>query len=334
MNRISALVEKASLWIAKRRALLLGMGFALLVAFPFVFPSTHTQSLAVKVLLYTMLAASLNVINGYSGQFNIGHMAFYCVGAYTYAILATRFGVSFWICLLLSGMMAMLAGILVALPTLRLQGMYLAMVTLGAAEIVNLIASSWTSLTNGALGIKGIPAPVLFSYRLHTTQHFYFILLALAVIMYFLTMRVINSRVGRAWMAIREDQNAARFLGVRIKLYKSINFAYGAFWAGVAGCVAAAYYQYISPGMFSADKGNELLSMLILGGQGTMIGPMAGSLMVISLTEILRFAEQWRMVFYSVLIILMMWFRPQGLMGARDSVLAARLQFRKHKRKV
>lgn len=334
MNKISHICENVSAWIYKRRIPLLILGIALLTVFPFVFTSTHTQSLGVKVLLYTLLAASLNVINGYSGQFNIGHIAFYCVGAYTYAILSTRIGISFWFCLLISGVITALVGVLVSLPTLRLQGMYLAMVTLGAAEIINLIASSWTSLTNGALGIKGIPSPMFFSHRLHTTLHFYFILLIICIIMYFFTIRVINSRIGRAWMAIREDQNAARFLGMRIKFYKSINFAYGAFWAGVAGCVAAAYYQYISPGMFSAYKGDELLSMLILGGQGTMVGPFAGSLMVILLTELLRFAEQWRMVLYSVLIILMMWFRPQGLMGARDSALASRIKFRKHKRKV
>ena len=154
-------------------------------------------------------------------------------------------------------------------------------------------------------------------------MHFYYLALVLAVLVLFMMRRVVSSRIGRAWIAIREDQVAASFLGVNTRRFKSLNFSFGAFIAGVAGCFAY-YYQFISSDMFSMDEGFNILAMVIIGGQGTLIGPVAGSLVVNTITEVFRFAADYRMVMYAVLIIVMMWFRPQGLVGASNSVFAVK----------
>lgn len=303
----------------------------LLALVPFVIQSNHMKGILTKILIFVLLSSSLNVINGYSGQFNLGHAAYYCIGAYTYAIISVKFGIGFWPMLIVSGVMAALLGFLVSLPTLKLKGMYLAMVTMGASEIVRLIALNWTGLTGGAMGIKDIPSPSLFGLKLNQTSHFYLIILGLVILMLFMTYRIMNSRTGRAWLSIREDQNAARFLGVKVNRQKSINFMYGAFWAGVAGCFAASFYQYISPGLFTLDKGFDMLLMVIVGGQGTLIGPIIGAVFVSVLTEILRFAIQYRFVVYAILIIIMMWYKPNGLISIINSIFD---KFKKSKKEI
>lgn len=297
---------------------------ALLIAFPIVYPKSYVMGVMCRIFMYMILAGSLNVINGYSGQFNIGHAGFYCIGAYTEAILATKLGLSFWIALPLGGVMAALIGLLVATPTLKLRGTYLAIVTLGFSEIIRLVALNWEGLTGGPIGIKGIPAPIFFGFKVTRSIHYYYIFLALAALFFFVTYRVINSRVGRAWMSIREDELAARSLGVETRFYKAINFMYGAFWAGIAGAAFAPYFKFIASDMFSLDEGFNILSMVIIGGQGTLLGPMVGSVIVNFLTEFLRPISQYRLVVYALLIIAMMWLRPQGLVGASNSILAAK----------
>jgi len=274
------------------------------------------------IMMYATLAGSLNIINGYSGQSCLGQAGFFCIGAYTCAVLSTKFGISFWLCLPLGGVLGALVGALVSLPTLRLQGIYLSIVTLGASEIIRIVAQSWTNVTGGAMGIKSIPKPVLFGYKIFRPQDYLYIFLALGVLFLFLSARVLKSRVGRAWMSIREDQVAARSLGVEIKRYKSVNFMYGAFWAGVIGAAYAPFVSFIESSQFTLDTGFDVLAMVVIGGQGTLVGPIVGATIVTVLTESLRFLSYWRYVIYALIIILMMWVRPQGLIGASKSVLA------------
>jgi branched-chain amino acid transport system permease protein len=304
----------------------------LLILFPVVYPKSYVMGVACRILMYVILAGSLNVINGYSGQFNIGHAGYYCIGAYTAAILTTKLGWSFWIVLPLGGHMAALVGLLVATPTFKLRGIYLAIVTLGFSEIILLVALNWQSLTGGPFGIKGIPAPLLFGFRITKSIHYYYIFLALAVLFLLATYLIINSRVGRAKVSIREDQDAARSLGIETRFYKGLNFMYGAFWAGIAGAAFAPYFKFISSDMFSLDEGFNILSMVIIGGQGTLIGPVLGSMIINFLTEFLRPISQYRFVVYALLIIVMMWIRPQGLAGASHSILASNRIFAHRKR--
>ena len=275
-----------------------------------------------RIFMYAILTGSLNIINGYSGQFNIGHAGFFCVGAYAEALFAMKIGLSFWLALPLAGILAALIGLLVSLPTLRLRGIYLAIVTLGASEIIRLLALNWEGLTGGPMGIKGIPSPMFFGLKISRSPQYYYIFLLLAALFYLVTDRVVKSRVGRAWVAIREDEAAAQSLGVETARYKAMNFMYGAFWAGVAGAAFAPYFKFISPDMFSLDEGFNILSMVIIGGQGTLVGPVVGAVIVNFLTEVLRPVSEYRMVIYALLIIGMMWVRPQGLVGASNSILA------------
>lgn len=319
--RIVESVKKLPTWAKATGFAILALALA---ALPVVYPKSYVMGVMCRIFMYMILAGSLNVINGYSGQFCIGHAGFYCIGAYTEAILATKLGLSFWIALPLGGLMAALIGLLVATPTLKLRGTYLAIVTLGFSEIIRLVALNWEGLTGGPIGIKGIPAPVFFGIKLSRSVQYYYIFFALAALFFFTTYRVINSRIGRAWLSIREDELAARSLGVETRFYKAVNFMYGAFWAGIAGAAFSPYFKFISSDMFTLDEGFNILSMVIIGGQGTLLGPVVGSIIVNFLTEFLRPISQFRLVVYALLIIAMMWLRPQGLVGASNSILAAR----------
>lgn len=315
MMKSRALYQKHRIWFN------LG-AIAILALIPLVVRQSYYMGILCRILLYATLAGSLNAINGYSGQTCIGHAGFFCIGAYCEAILATRLGLSFWMVLPIAGIVTAIFGGVVALPTLKMKGIYLSIVTLGFSEIVRLVALNWEGLTGGPMGIKGIPVPTIFGLQFSGSKTYYYIFLAVAVLFVFITGRVIRSRVGRAWTAIREDELASKSLGVQTRFYKATNFMYGAFWAGIAGAAYAPYVRFIDSTMFSLDEGFNILSMVIIGGQGTLVGPVVGSVIVNLLTELLRPVGQWRMVAYGLLIILMMWWRPQGLVGASDSILA------------
>lgn len=305
-----------------KKWLFLLLAFAVLCALPFVIKKALYLRYACSIMMYATLAGSLNVINGYSGQTCLGQAGFFAIGAYSCAILSTRFGVNFWALLPVCGMLAALTGLIVSLPTLKLQGIYLSIVTLGASEIIRIVAQTWTPVTGGAMGIKGIPYPWLFGLDTFRPKYYYFIFLLIGALFLFCTSRILNSRVGRAWISIREDQVAAKSLGVRTSRYKSLNFVYGAFWAGVVGCAYAPFVNFIESSQFTTDKGFDVLAMIVIGGQGTLIGPIIGSAIVTVLTESLRFLESWRYVIYALIIIAMMWLRPQGIAGASNSILA------------
>ena len=296
--------------------------FVVLCALPFVVKKALYLRYACSIMMYATLAGSLNAINGYSGQTCLGQAGFFAIGAYTCAILSTRFGVNFWLLLPICGIAAAVVGLIVSLPTLKLQGIYLSIVTLGASEIIRIIAQTWTPVTGGAMGIKGIPYPWLFGWDTFRPKYYYYIFLLIGVLFLFCTSRILKSRVGRAWISIREDQVAAKSLGVRTSRYKSLNFVYGAFWAGVVGCAYAPFVNFIESSQFTTDKGFDVLAMIVIGGQGTLIGPIIGSAIVTILTESLRFLESWRYVIYAMIIIAMMWLRPQGIAGASNSILA------------
>ena len=303
----------------KRLPLWIGAGI-LLLGLPLFLRGEYFLRVATVVVLYVLLASSLNVINGYSGLFNIGHAAFYCVGAYTAAILVKKTFLSFWILLPLSGLSAALVSCLLGFPTLRLRGIYFAMTTLGFSEIIRLIVLNWTSLTRGPMGIPGIPFPEIFGFQLKSNAHFYYVILGIAALMIFLTRRVLRSRVGRAWIAIREDETAARAIGIEVFRYRLLNLAFGAFWAGVAGCFYAFFASFISPDSFTLDEGFSMLAMVILGGQGTLIGPLLGATLLTVLSEVFRGIAQYRLIIFGIAILFTVHLRPQGIAGTALSL--------------
>ena len=315
-------MSKLKQFYQEKKWVFLLAAFVVLCVLPFVVKKALYLRYACSIMMYATLAGSLNAINGYSGQTCLGQAGFFAIGAYSCAILSTRFGVNFWLLLPICGILAALVGLIVSLPTLKLQGIYLSIVTLGASEIIRIVAQTWTPVTGGAMGIKGIPYPWLFGLDTFRPKYYYYIFLLIGTLFLFCTSRILNSRVGRAWISIREDQVAAKSLGVRTSRYKSLNFVYGAFWAGVVGCAYAPFVNFIESSQFTTDKGFDVLAMIVIGGQGTLIGPIIGSAIVTILTESLRFLESWRYVIYAMIIIAMMWLRPQGIAGASNSILA------------
>lgn len=295
-------------------ALLVG---ALIVAalFPKFAGSNYILRVGILAMINVALVGSLNLVNGYIGQFNLSHVGFYCVGAYTAAILSTRYHFSFWLLLPLSGLMAAAVSMLLGVPTLRLKGVFFTITTLGFSEIIRMTVLNWESLTRGTMGIPGIPYPVLFGMKLKSNAEFYWIILGIAIVAYISIYLLINSRIGRAWIAIREDEAAARSMGVETYKYKLMNLAISAFWAGVVGCFYAFFSAYVSADSFKLDESFSMVAMLLVGGQGTMLGPAVGAIVLTVLPEVFRSLVEYRLVIFGAAIVIMILLRPQGIVG-------------------
>ncbi|SHJ10443.1 amino acid/amide ABC transporter membrane protein 2, HAAT family (TC 3.A.1.4.-) [Geosporobacter subterraneus DSM 17957] len=290
------------------------LGLALLVL-PLAGLSSFALRMFIMVGIYIILGLSLNLITGFTGQLSLGHAAFYAIGAYTSAILSTRYGLGFGITAPLSGLAAAFFGLLLGIPTLKLQGAYLAIVTLGFGEIVRITALNWMNLTRGPMGIPGIPSVSLFGYELQSNIGYYYVIYGLAAVTLLVVFRIVNSRIGRALMAIREDELAAQYMGVYTTNYKVLAFTIGAFFAGIAGSFYAHYVSYIDPQSFTFDESIQILSIVILGGMGSIPGTILGASILVTAPEMLRSLQDYRMVIYGLILILMMLIRPQGLLG-------------------
>jgi len=311
---VKSRITKKSLKLSKRNLIIAVAVFILLLIMP-QFLSAYLNGVAVRVMIYILLVASMNIVNGYTGQFTVGQMGFANVGAYVTAIMMTNYEISFWIAVVVSGLAASLMGALVSYPARKLSGLYLAAVTLGFSEILRVIALNWISVTGGAMGIAGIPVPEIFGFRLSTPLSTFYMVFAFIVIMLICNYCVISSKVGRAWISIRENEEAAKSLGINTYRYKSLGFIYGGFWAGIAGAVMAVFYRFIDSNMFSMADNFDVLAMMIIGGQGTLFGPIVGSTLVIGSLEAFRFTAAYRGIIFGGVIIFMMWVRPQGILG-------------------
>lgn len=305
----------------KHRMLIILILLAAAAVLPHLLNNNYYIGIATKILMYMLIASAVNVINGYSGQFAIGHAGFLCVGAYTAAICMTKGGMNFFLALPVAGIMTSIFGLLVSLPISKLSGIYLGFVTLGFSEIVRIICLNWTSVTGGPMGIKAIQGPEVMGFSLQSPKGYYYIIFTLLIFMVFCTTRILKSRTGRAWISIRENGAAAASIGINTGQYKTINIMYATFWEGCAGAFMATYYHFVDSSMFVTDESFNILSMAIVGGMGTIAGPIVGAVVINMITEVFRFMAEYRMVIYALLIIGMMWLRPQGIAGSSDSVL-------------
>jgi len=307
------------------------------------------DNFGIQILIYMMLGWGLNIVVGLAGLLDLGYVAFYAVGAYSYALLAKNFGLSFWVLLPLAGILSSFWGILLGFPVLRLRGDYLAIVTLAFGEIIRLVIINWTALTNGYAGITGIPRPTFFGIPfnaddngfaavfglefspLYRVLFLYYVILALGLLTCFVTMRLRRLPVGRAWEALREDQIACRSLGINTTNTKLTAFAMGAMFAGFAGSFFAAREAFISPESFTFIESATVLSIVVLGGMGSQIGVAIAAIVMIGGTEILRqlaFLKeifgptfdptQYRMLLFGLAMVLIMIWRPRGLISTRD----------------
>ncbi|MFV0887633.1 high-affinity branched-chain amino acid ABC transporter permease LivM [Metapseudomonas otitidis] len=317
-----------------QRWIILGL-IVVALAWPF-FGSRGAVDIATLILIYVMLGLGLNIVVGLAGLLDLGYVGFYAVGAYSYALLSHYYGLGFWVCLPIAGMMAALFGFLLGFPVLRLRGDYLAIVTLGFGEIIRILLRNLTEITGGPNGISNIEKPSLFGLTFERraaegmqTFHEYFgiaynsqykvvFLYLVALLLVLLTLFVINRLlrmpIGRAWEALREDEIACRALGMNPTVIKLSAFTLGACFAGFAGSFFAARQGLVTPESFTFIESAIILAIVVLGGMGSQLGVILAAVVMILLPELAREFNEYRMLMFGALMVLMMIWRPQGLL--------------------
>jgi branched-chain amino acid transport system permease protein len=316
---------------------------ALALVLPFI-PGTgrYELDLGILVLTYVMLGWGLNIVVGLAGLLDLGYVAFYAVGAYSYALLAKFFGFSFWLCLPMAGILAAFWGILLGFPVLRLRGDYLAIVTLAFGEIIRIVILNWVELTGGPNGMTGIPRPTFFGLPfnmsgdpdsfagffglepnpIHRVIFLYYLILALALLTNWVTIRIRRQPIGRAWEALREDEIACRALGIDVTSTKLTAFALGAMFGGFAGAFFATRQGFISPESFTFFESAIILAIVVLGGMGSQIGVAVAAIVMIGGFEVFRDLQEWRMLVFGAAMVVIMVLRPRGLVGSRTPTIA------------
>lgn len=305
-------------------------GVLLCIAVAVVLPLTGIKSyylhIAILGLLNSLLVLGLNLIAGYTGQLSLAQAGFFGIGSYTTALLMMNLKMSFWLATVLGVVVTGLFAVLIGLPTLRLKGPYFVISTLGLGEIIRLVFVNWESVTRGPNGLPGIPAPDpinlgFMTLTFDTKVSAYYLILATLLIVLIVYHNVIESRVGRAFRAIHNDQIAAEVMGVNLTFYKVLAFAAGAMLSGLTGSLYTGYIRFISPDTFTIGEAVNILIMLVLGGMGTISGSIAGAVSVTYLLETMRVFADYRMIIYGLLMFIIIVYMPQGLVGLGNSLV-------------
>jgi branched-chain amino acid transport system permease protein len=319
-----------------------GLAFAILLPL-MPFANRYVVDVATTVLIYVMLGWGLNIVVGLAGLLDLGYVAFYAVGAYSYALFAHHLGLGFWACLPLAGMLAASFGVMLGFPVLRLRGDYLAIVTLGFGEIIRIVLLNWYEVTGGPNGISGIPRPSFFGLEFNrnpaegetafheffgiafSSQHrinfLYFLILALALFTNYVVLRLRRLPIGRAWEALREDEIACKALGINPTNTKLTAFALGAMFGGFAGSFFATRQGFISPESFTFIESATILAIVVLGGMGSQIGVVLAATVIVVLPELGRELEQFRMLLFGAAMVAIMVWRPRGLLAHREPTI-------------
>ncbi len=318
------------------------LAFGVSIGLPIVYSDNrYVVDTATTVLIYVMLGWGLNVVVGLAGLLDLGYVAFYAVGAYSYALLSTQFGWGFWEALPVAGAISATFGILLGWPTLRLRGDYLAIVTLGFGEIIRVILVNWTDFSGGPNGIASIPRPSFFGLPFkppgdaptfasffgldyapsHRIVFLYYVILALALLTNLLVKRLRKLPVGRAWEAMREDEIACKAMGMNVTNVKLSAFALGAMLGGFAGVFFAARQGFISPESFTFNESAIILAIVVLGGMGSQLGVVLASLVLVLLPELGRDFAEYRMLLFGAAMILIMIWKPSGILSHREPTL-------------
>jgi len=301
----------------KQRNLLIAALSVVILAFPLC-SSSYQTNVMITALMYVVLGLGLNIVVGMAGLLDLGYVAFYAVGAYSYALLNHHFQLGFWAVLPIGGGLAALFGILLGFPVLRLRGDYLAIVTLGFGEIIRLILENWSEFSKGPSGISNISRPGLFGMELSLNSaiiYLYYLMILFVIVTIFIVNRLQDSRLGRAWIALREDEIACQAMGIDKRKTKLVAFSLGAFWAGIIGVVFAAKTTFVNPASFTFLESAIILSIVVLGGMGSIVGVIFGAMILILLPEYLRALSEYRMLAFGAILVAMMVFRPQGLIS-------------------
>lgn len=299
--------------------------FILALAFPFLGFKAYYLHIAVISLIYIILAVGLNMVVGYVGQLSLAQAAFYGLGAYTSALLSVNFKLPFYITLPISTMVAAFFGFLLGAPTLRLRGPYFVVASIGFNEMVRLTFLNWKDLTNGPVGINNVAVPsaiklgainIDFSEKIH----FYYLYLLIVIVVIVLIRNILDSRTGRAFKSIREDFIASEVMGVNLAFYKVFAFTLSAALAGLAGSMFVHYVGFVSPESFITAESINILIMVVIGGMGTITGPIIGAVSLSFMLENLRFLKEYRLIIYGFVLFVVIIFVPLGIMGLIDTI--------------
>jgi len=317
------------LWFKFLVGLLLIAG---LVTLPWMIKNPYYLHIIIMSGIFVLLASSMNLITGCTGRLNLGHAAFYGIGAYASTLLVMRLGFPVWLAMFLAGLITIFFGILIGVPCLKLKGAYLAITTLAFGEITRLAMMNLVGLTNGPLGIRGIPNPppiilggsLAISFESKTS--YYYLLLALCLVCLVIIRRLLSSQIGRTFVAIREDEVRAETVGIDTTHIKMMNFALGAFFAGLAGAFYAHYVRFISPDTFTLNETFTILTMVVIGGLGTFYGPIIGGILFTFLPELLRAIADYRMMIYGLMMSVAIIFMPEGIIGVLQSWIPRRTE--------
>jgi branched-chain amino acid transport system permease protein len=303
-----------------KKFLIFGSLGIILLIIPFLLPEYPLHLLNISGI-WIILALSLGLLQGYVGEISMGHAAFYGIGAYTSALLTMNAGFPFWLSLPLSAVVTMVFGHLIGLVSLRLRGPYFAICTLGFGEIIRLVFVNWREVTGGPDGITGIPSPQAIplpfggSLAFTSKQANYLLIYALVLLTLGVMHRLVRSRPGRAFMAVREDPVYAESIGINVMQYKRLAFLVSTFFAGVGGCLYAHYEHFISPYSFTTGQSFDLVIMVILGGMGTLMGPIMGAILLTFIPELLHSIRDYRMIIYGLMLMVVIIYLPHGLAG-------------------
>lgn len=314
MFKVETFIEKYKIYLGIACAVIL-------LVFPHIGVNQYIMRIAIMIGIYSMLALGLNILTGYTGQVSLGHAGFYAIGAYTASLMSIKLGTNFFISAIVAAAVSCLFGLLLGLPTLRLKGTYLSIVTLGFGEIVKMILINWDKVTNGTLGLRNIPRPSIFGLKLTLANNgIYYMMLALVVLITLFCILIVKSKIGRAFMSIKEDELAATMMGIKTTRYKVLAFSISAGITGIAGAFYASMIGFIEPNSFTFDISTLIISIVILGGMGTIRGMFLGAAILIAFPEVSRFMMDYRFVVYGVVLVVMMRFRPQGLLGWKSQM--------------
>lgn len=302
------------------KPILIGVIILGLFLVPVLNSNSYYLNIINKVLIYIIMALGLNILVGYTGLVSLGQAGFVAIGAYTTTILMTKLDMNFFLATLIALVIAAIFGIMLGLPTLRLIGPYLTIVTLGFGEIIRTIIIIWAPVTNGPLGIRNIPKPEIFGIEL-TMQNggLYILTLVTMLLVMLFSHQLYKSKTGRAMRAIKQDHTASIMMGLNTTYYKVLSFVLASIICALVGSIYATQLGYIDQNTFTFDMSTMILSIVILGGMGTIRGMVLGSVVLVVLPELSRSLMDYRFVLYGLVLVLMMRFRPQGLLGWRDS---------------
>lgn len=286
---------------------------AILLVLPFLLPNDYITQIVNMIGIYIILGTSINILTGYTGQLSLGQAAFFGIGAYATALLNTRLGLSFIPCLLIAMVITGVFGLILAVPALKVKGSYLALLTMGFGEVIRIIMVNWKEVTNGTAGILGIEDASFFGLVLGTLKQYYYLILIFVVAGILYQRALVKSRTGRALVAIREDVDAAELCGINVTTYKIRAFVLSAVYCGIAGTLYAMMIHYVSPDTFVSNTSSVILWTAIVGGFGTVVGPVIGGVVMQVLPEVLRFLGSWRLVIYGLILLIVILCFPGGV---------------------